>query len=608
MIHAGFILDPINDFEWPALTPDSESWQTVADMAEVLGVPEGDFLRISVPGGASRHACVKCLIPTEQVADLYAFAQGQADGGVNFGWKDGHGGTLHAMRVWLRPPVPLLWPSMGGFVVVEAVDCRYLARFRAPATPSSIVHGPQLTDDGRYAANTATGSDYSSGTPLGTMLALCQRLATAAGITVAFGSFNPAAESMVLVQGITAAWQDSPALLLDHCLAACGYVLQYNSGSGVYSVVQAGEDATILATYMASPGGFGRIKRGGVAACGDDTSGISDLFDQWNTSGAIVGSLAPQANKTSVIGATREGLRRYDNQYDPQDDQNETAPGASVSVPRPMALQSTWGRATLYGFTTLPGSETNLTGSYPWLAGGVTVANFAQAVWVRRSRIAFGRQAWNGWPVLPASSYRQTEMEFSIRRIGGRILCTTVTNADPHDWTLGNTGELNSDPAAMLTGIGNIDTQISPGGGRIVRVPPAQVRTFMARITGYVLIPGTWRWQYEWEEVEPTTADITDASRWQTSYPLTRKWDGTDGARAENGGERGNILSTEIWPGVLLADYPDATVECKPIGINAIVTMTQLSPTVFPDSRYPKPPAYAYTFCIPNAPKVTCTP
>ena len=148
-----------------------------------------------------------------------------------------------------------------------------------------------------------------------------------------------------------------------------------------------------------------------------------------------------------------------------------------------------------------------------------------------------------------------------------------------------------------------IATSNAPKGGRRYRpyVFTEHGALMAATILNSTVICGeetTWKWQYEFEEVEPIgtecpmTAAITPFARQGVARNLME--DGND------------PVAGFIMPGISQADYSNALIEAVPIANGCIVMMVEHFPAIG-DGTTATVPTPQYWFTMPNAVRVVCT-
>ena len=564
-----------------SLLPKDGSWETVEEAMRLCGISPDEMLMVDDPGGASRYGCVRCIIASDLLDSLYGDAWDSPDGGILFEWQETEYSTLMTMRVWLQPTRPIVWTNEGGFALVEARDIRWKGRF-PDGLPTALPR--RLSDDARYLVE---GHD--------SMLEWCQALAADAGLTIDWGAFDPGADAELLAQDLDPGDTNAPGLMLDMAMAAVGWCIQHEPLDDTYHAVQIGDDMAVLGPWM-SGSGLGDIHRGGVCSTAESPEGSSDLLDSMDAFSTMPACWIPESPWLVHGNPEREGDTRFNNQDAPDQPVQDTD-GGVPTTDRPLA---DWRRAALRLPASFPADDENLP-VVPWASPDAAAAA-ASGVYGQRATVAWGATVLRGWVSPPRGSYRQTKCRWAMVNMKGVRAPMTIVEAARDDWTLGASGELNTDPKGMVLGRGNAFPMSLWNGATLLRVAPPQARVFKARITGSTQRDGLWVWDYDWEEVEPdgTGGWAHDSASMRSSTSTATK--------AENTAEQGNVFGTFIWPGVTVADYVPNTVDCLPIANGGIVDMVNLAPTVYPlpDPDDERPPPYSYSFCTPNAPKVTC--
>ena len=578
-------------------------------MASVLGWSPSDLLTIEVPGGASRFGMARLLMPSTTLTALYRAANG-SEPAWTLKWREDAGATMNSMRVWLRPPRPLFWPSTNGVVVVECVDVRWWWQFVA----APDVTTGSLTFDGRYLGVAAEGTGGGDENALGTVKAAVEALLDALGITITLpGGFDPPAEALLCVNNLLANYSGNAALLLDMVLAECGWCLQYLPTDGTYQITEVGGDIAILGAWMNSTK---RLACGGPATTADPANSgdtLLNLYNGYASSSApgddYVKNLGPNASGTIIGLGTREGDQKFDNQSGaptPTTDFEVTSPVGSL---RPLTDIN---QAVLRTSAVLPSDTSNLSGTYPWLTVDLSdIQSYRAVQYLGRQSVCCGRTVFAGWPCPPRGSFRQTNCRWTLVDMGGSAGWSPVVipQADWDDWTLGPDGRMQMNPKELTIGRGNISVLNLNGGATMLSVAPPQVRLFMANILASpVLCDGEWRAKYKWEEVEPNDELTCATDRWAASPPMTRKWnsDAENPAYAENGAENNNVYGVSIWNGPTISEYPDSTITWRPCDPGGPVLMAEIIPTVWPFDNYPDSPRPQYVFCVPNNYDVEC--
>lgn len=238
------------------------------------------------------------------------------------------------------------------------------------------------------------------------------------------------------------------------------------------------------------------------------------------------------------------------------------------------------------------------------------LAIYARAKLTARCEVQFGRIAWAGWLPVPPGAYRATMLRYTVSHVDGEYVPVTITEAREDDWILGPDGLLPDNPRELVFGQGTIHARRIHNGALQIDSAPPMCRTFPARIKSYIQVPSQWRWKYEFEEVEPLSddePDIVSCGLFGRSTTSTG-WYATNLCESYNNATAGAGGPIRIAPGVLQSDFPDATIQAKPIDIGVIVMMTEQFPQTNAEQSDRNDRKRRYWFSMPNAVKVICTP
>ena len=227
-----------------------------------------------------------------------------------------------------------------------------------------------------------------------------------------------------------------------------------------------------------------------------------------------------------------------------------------------------------------------------------------------RYETQFGRVAWGGWWYLPPGGFRATMYRFTIGIRHGNPVPITITDAAEDDWILGPSGVLASDPREIVSSSGMTHAWRTAAGYINIETAPPMCRMFPARILASQTATGGngWQWRYSFTEVAPAsnvrplTNNIGGYGR-RTAMPAT-------GTEATNLCEEYNNPGVQIAPGVLQADFPQATIQPLAIANGVVVMMCEQFVQIQsdPDSQQASSPNRRYWFVMPNAVRVICTP
>lgn len=633
MIEAWFERE--NGTKVPCLMPDEQ----IRELAALADMDYNELFCVDIPAGATREARVKCLVSASQLQNIY-----QADGpygngsySIRFKWRhlrssptDEALPTPHQLWVFPMPPRPLFaMPDSAGVYMVEAVDCRYWWK-RATASDwfDPLTTSLRQSDGRQWAARIGNSiTDIIAQLPVGS-------------ITLPQGFTYPLDAAFRIEEQMFSP-TCSLAMMLDLMLSVAGYMVEWNgfaSGSPVYTLKAIGNDAVaindwMLANPVAVAGGFATTSGANVTG---SPNTLDPLYVMWQGGTVNANGEARQVNRISgAVGTVYplhavEGKTYYSNageQVNPPNGEElafawyrEIMDARSVETYR---ARSVYGKMILREPKVLPGSPAVSFPTSPPLTGGVvetTVANggilaatmnansiFAAVKLAERSEVQFGRVAWGGWQMLPLGSFRATMYRFTIGVRDGDFVPVTLTQADEDDWVLGPTGLLPDDPNDIVMSTGTVHARRLATGVVTIDSAPPMCRVFPAEITGSTQVPGEWRWNYSFVEVasadddEPLTTSLGNYGR-RSAMPNT-------GKKATNLTEEYNEVGVRIAPGVLQADYPQATIQPLAIANGVIVMMCEQFNTI-PTDLVPanNMPVRRYWFAMPNAVRVICTP
>lgn len=612
----------------PAMMPDDE----IMELAVMAGFSLEDLFTIDIPGGASRHTTIKCMISQSQIATLYASNGLYGTASCTFSWRESTSAAAKSIAVTLLPPRPLFMiPGHAGISVVEAVDVRYWwKRTIINDTEANQTFGPLMSSDGRW----QTGGVALVTTPLAVINNIKGNLPFGTFSSVGFA---PHASLINRIVDHRFSPDMSLAMALDICLSAFGYVLLWNPGVAAnYSLAPIVDDTALLDSWMNSNK---RAYAGGLQPTSDDTAYTESLLSAWNSTANTQVNRMPDQLSISFPLRTVEGMTEYNNdspgvvssrlkfaqqsEFSIQQDfvtgraRKINGTAAVVREPRPLVSPAT------IAFDPTVGTGNTLNSPSPPAWDWTTFRDKVGDVIESRCQMSIGRVAWMGWPTLPVGAFRGTMLRYHLGKRSSKfvkdqatdpemvsevqLVPITTTICDEDDWVLGSNGVPEHDPNQVFIGKGLVHARRLSSGVTTIDVAPPNCRIFPAMITGATRM-GTgneyWKWIYTFAEVEPNP--LSNSPHSVTAAPFDRN--GTARNMIENpniylgAGNPANLIS----PGVLQAHYtPNAIIDCLPICTGAIVMMCEQYLTIYTESGSP-PFGVEYWFSTPNAVKVTC--
>ena len=589
----------------PALVPDGD----VLDLARTMGLSESDLFRIDIPSGATRPARITVLVKQSDLPDLYASVADGANPSAEFRWRENTLISVRSLDVWLLPPRPLYMVAGGaGVCIVEAVDARYWwAQSQANALSQTPLLGNIQSSDGRWKV-----ADSGSATPLLLLNALKAAIATA-GLPGDFTipvSYAPNAALLDRVTDHLFTPECSLAMAIDLVLAGTGWMLQWEHATSAYTLAPVGDDAVALDTWMKATK---RAYVGGLTPPGGGTLPTDPLLSLWYGQTAMQRNAMPDSVNVSFPYRTVEGKTRYGNTTTDTStlmfaSEKEFGWEQAISTSRP---RSTYGIRTLKEPRPLVASATpGLTPSTPASAIlGTTAPSWDYNAYrtqvgtllQNRATVMFGRVGWMGWADVPLGSFRCTMLRYTLARRDGEIVPITITDCEVGEWLVGPDGMMASDPKDITLSKGMAHTRRLWSGATLTDVAPPNCRVFPAIITAFDAGGAgcnAWQWVYSFSEVEPNPSALCPMSV-------------AIGSFARSGTARNLIESTNnpatgyIAPGVLQANYPNATISALSIPVGTLVQMVEQFPTSYTTGT-PPPHAPQYWFVLPNAVLVEC--
>lgn len=590
----------------PARVPEGD----VLEIAASMGLSERDLFSIEIPSGASRHSRVCVLISQDSLDALYRSISDGSNPSATFVWQEDDTATRMTMDVWLLPPRPLYMVAGGaGVAIVEAVDARW---WWQQTQANNINDAPLLarlqSADGRWRIGGSAVSPASLMTDL--RLAL---ITTGVPGTFNIGAYSPNSTLSWRLTDHAFTPECSIAMAIDLLAAASGYVLQYNTLTAQYDLVLVGGDAATLNTWMASNK---RAYVGGAEAPANTQAMTEPLAALWYGSPFFQRNMLPNAVTVSYPYRTVEGKTRYNNtdtdtttlMFPSEREfgwEHAVTTGRAranigkrlIKEPRPLVASSAPGLTSA-----TPAAVINGTAAPSWNYN--TLNTQVVGLLQTRASVMAGTIGWGGWARVPTGSFRCTMLRYTLSRRMGEIVPITVTECDRADWLLGPDGMLPNDPTQMTFSKGLTHVRRLWSGATMVDTAPPNTRVFAAKILNSTEICTTigesWKWQYEFEEVEPIG---TECPMTASIVPFARQ--GVARNLMEDGNDPG-YPGTIIMPGVLQADYTNALIEALPIANGCIVMMVEHFPAIG-DGTTATVPTPQYWFTMPNAVKVICT-
>ena len=587
----------------PARVPESD----VVELAAMMGLSERELFSIEIPSGASRHSRVRVLVAQDQIAALYASVSDGSNPSATFYWRETTTAALMSLDVWLLPPRPLYMVAGGaGVAIVEAVDARW---WWQQTQANNLNDAPQLgrlqSADGRWRI---AGPTTAPATIMGDLRTALN--ATGVPGTFNIGGYSPSAVLSWRLTDHVFTPECSLAMAIDFVAAATGYVLQWNATSLAYELVAVGGDAAILNTWMAANK---RAYVGGAEAPADTQAMTEPLATVWYGNAAYQRNMLPNSVTVSYPYRTVEGKTRYNNtatdtttlMFSSEKEfgwEHAVTTGRAranigkrvIKEPRPLVASSTPGLTSATPATAINGTAAP---SWNYVNLNTAVVGLLQT----RASVMAGTTGWGGWAAVPLGSFRCTMLRYTLSRRGGEMVPITITECDREDWLLGPDGSMTNDPKQIAFSKGLTHVRRLWSGATMTDTAPPNTRVFAATILNSTVICGeetTWKWQYEFEEVEPIgtecpmTAAITPFARQGVARNLME--DGND------------PVAGFIMPGISQADYSNALIEAVPIANGCIVMMVEHFPAIG-DGTTATVPTPQYWFTMPNAVRVVCT-
>lgn len=586
----------------PARVPDGD----VLDLAAQMGLTERDLFSIEIPSGATRHSRVTVLVSQDSLTKLYSSIADGSNPSAQFYWQENDNATRYVLDVWLLPPRPLFMVSGGaGVAIVEAVDQRWWwSQTQANNVNDAPLAGRLQSADGRW---WTAGSNASPST----LMTNLQLALVTTGVPAIFTITGYAPTSLLSWRVVDHLFtpECSIAMAIDLLAAATGYVLQWDALTSQYSFVVVGDDSTKLNTWMASNK---RAYVGGAEAPANTATVAEPLANLWYGLATFQRNMLPNAVTVSYPYRTVEGKTRYNNtntdtttlMFSTEKEfgwEHTVTTGRAranigkrvIKEPRPLVASSTPALTSATPATAINGTTAP---SWNYVSLNTEVVGLLQT----RASVMAGTIGWGGWAAVPQGSFRCTMLRYSLSRRLNELVPVTVTECDRSDWLLGPDGTMTSDPKDITLSKGQTHVRRLWSGATMTDTAPPNTRVFAAKILNSTTIcgAGSWKWQYEFEEVEPVgtacpmTAGITPFARLGVARNLL---------------EDGNDSSTGfVMPGVSQADYANAIIEPLPIANDAIVMMVEQFPAIGDGSTI-SVPVPQYWFTMPNAIRVECT-
>jgi hypothetical protein len=616
----------------PAFFPSEE----ILELAELAGLSMDDLFSIHIPGGASRHSRIRCLVPRDQIASLYLSNGPYGKASATFHWRERNSATVYtaskvSMDVILLPPRPIFGRSdAAGVMMVEAVDIRYWWKQTRNRGAFNAPENDIYTGDGRFLS-------WSSAKTLPELLQwMWEELDDLRGATFTaskflfdFDSYLPNAALIDRLADYELWPTMSTASRIDLLLSLTGYVLNWipvpTPVTGYsYKVFKIEDDSAKLDAMMSGAGSAKVGKRaycGGLEPSSANASTTDELLSIWKS------TIRAQINRSASKMAMEIPFRSTESATDYHGASNPLLfepldfPASKVALNAEMTVNTARARADDLGTaagslplplmretrpwlslpdTTVPSINPDgdiiLTPTYPsppsW-----NPANLENAIrdnYVNRLQMSIGSIAWMGWPELDGGAYRSTMLRYGLAYRSRKfvderpvnpdedekrvLVPLTVTVCDDQDWVFGPSGLDDPDPRQMIFSKGIAHARRLSSGALIVDVAAPNTRVFAAEILASEAHPTkAWNWRYKFRELEP----VATGGVWTQIGDFARE---ADAFIALNTVESGNVYIAAgaagnlIAPGVSQADYAAATVEPVPVSNGTIVMMVEQFP------------------------------
>jgi len=605
----------------PALVPNDE----VLELAAMAEMTPQDLFCIDIPGGATREARVRALVPWDQLSTLYG-SNTYGTASTNFSWREDDVVSLKTLPVWLLPPRPLfVVPGGAGVAVVEAVDVRWWwkqQQFNAENT--SPVLSYLFSSDGRWRT-----AGHDKAIELDVILNEIKALLQVG--TFGSVSYTPSTNLRPRIADLVFTPETSLAMAIDLILASTGYVMICDVSSGALNVVPIQSNDAMLGIFM---GSNKRAAAGGQEATSGTAAASEPLLSLWQGNANFQANRMPSKVTVSFPYRSIEGKTYYDNALTPvPSDTVEFAKQRELGWERTVSTVRARGsvaasrvlKEPLTLVASLVTAANPTTPSTNMITGIAQPWNWSDYVTTvvdllaKRCEVSYGRTVWAGWPTTPSGAYRATECRFTLGLRRGNLCPITITAAQIDDWILGPNGLTPDNPKDIVMSKGLAHARRLGNGVLTIDVAPPYCRAFLAKITGATRIgnqsgndpSGYWRWLYSYEEQEPNP---------DANSPIgvgLGNWARTGQSKARNVAEQGNNYvaagnsANVIAPGVKQSDYNNATIDALPVVTGTLVLMVEQFPTAYlgPGGQQPvSSPQYdrEVWFCMPNAVKVTC--
>lgn len=585
----------------PVLLPDEK----MGEVARQIGIPPEDLFRLDVPCGMTQHTSASLLVKHSDLANLYATTT------VSLTINDGSGAIV-LTGLYVRPPQPFLWRQYGGPVMVELVDQRWYWQFSSGAVNTQAL-APLWSSDGRWQLNFATGGPNPI-TSYADLLNIISTAATGINLTMPTGFTTRTPEYLRRISDLVGSPNASLALLID-AIAVANRQLVVATGAGNAFI----EIDTLKTQYDTRMNAAKRALAGGMQPVNGAAGGTDVLVNNWNQDGFQ--ATAPSSAAVIMPRRSVEGLTVYDTtavNQTPATQQHFSMRGIFSN-----GAAATWtrspanvGRAALSEGAVVVNDQVGatLTTSPGWSTTAFTTsvrADYAS----RYSNTPFGRTVWAGWVGWYTNSTTTIgqlgKVSYRLAVIDGTLSPCTVTEAREQDWRFGLQGVGETDPEQLVLAKGKAQAYRNLVGATIIDVPPPNTRVFPARIVAHSQCTEgegtTWKWFYDFEEVEPNP----DLEACPTQYVSVTPY-GRTGTEARNMAEAGNEYygpgnaANVIAPGVLQSHYGGiAVISALPISVGTIVEMVEHFPTIYTGlATAPYKPQF--WFSMPNAVRVEC--
>jgi hypothetical protein len=585
----------------PVLLPDEK----MGEVARQIGIAPEDLFRVDVPCGMTQHTSASVLVKHSDLANLYTPAT------VTLTLNDGSGSFV-LENLYVRPPQPFLWRQGGGPVMVELVDQRWYWQFSSAAVTLQAL-APLWSSDGRWQLNFTTGGPNPI-TSYADLINIITTAATGINLTMPTGFTTRTPEYLRRIADFVGSSNGSLALLLDAIAVANRQLIVATSNGTTFIEID-----TLKTQYDARMDAAARAIAGGMQPVNGAAGGTDVLVNNWNQDGFR--ARAPSSASVILPRRSVEGLTVYDTtavNQTPITQQHFSMRGIfnNNGTPTWTRAPANIGRAALSEAAVVVndnGSST-LTASPGW--SPTALANSVRSDYASRySNTPFGRTVWAGWMNWYTNSTTTIgqigKVSYRLAIVDGLPSPCTVSEVKEEDWRFGLQGVAETDPSELIVAKGKAQAYRNLVGATIIDVPPPNTRVFPARIVASTQCTEgegtTWRWFYDFEEVEPNP-DLTACPTQYVELDGYQRASSTARNMCEAGnvylgaGNAGNVVA----PGVLQSDYAAvAVISALPICPGTIVEMVEHFPTIY-TGLATAPYRPQYWFSMPNAVRIEC--